>query len=1474
MKRKAFTLIMVLMMIMTMMPAPGAHNHAHAEDGNSSACPEGQHTYTALLVPSFVGNYDYHRTPCDAAGNVITDTSNTYNRTEYCVKKCADCGYVDMSSLMRHDSTGMSRSIKRDGETVTVETKCCKCGLKLRYEYTCGENMVSGVITDNKGHKHLVSYCEDCMAYNGTAGTYSRNYTENGVKYYFSDIRSTELGDLRGVWGYTNSCFSISAIEHTFDANGKCECGYECPHAQFVYEHIEGTEGYKAIHDWYCPDCGYVLVNDAKCFNNDNNGDGICDKCKYEYEHKNHDWSNKDGICAKEGCGVAHEPHEWDKGVCTVCGAAHKCDFDNLEYKHNEGTATHDWLCPVCGYLFADDAKCIDNDPDGDGICDKCEYEYEHKNHKWSNYEGKCTVCGESHTHDRCRVTWENSGYVPSEAVCTICGYNLIGQCPDLDSDGHCDTCKECLPDDRFELKYDDTYHWYEHYCGEIWDYYGDPYEEHDLDAEGKCTVCEFECAHAQFVFEHVEGTEGYKAIHDWYCPDCGYVLVNDALCYNNDNNGDGICDKCKYEYEHKNCRGGEATCTEKAICEICKKPYGEALGHGELEYVHIEGTEGVASMHMGSCSVCEEVIFVEWHCADNDKDHNCDNCGYELSEHNFVGVSDGVGKHTMKCDFCGLTGTTSYCEDYTEDGLCDKCGYELPKPEPHEHDYVSPQSNNNGTHTLSCNCGLEVTLNCGDYNGDRFCDSCGYEMMPPAPPHEHNYVAYSNNDGTHTLSCNCGLSYDPMKCMDYDGDGLCDSCDYELFHAGGTPTCAEQAICQNCGLPYGKTLPHTWKFNEEASTLNVEKKTFNIVIDCSECGKVYPIATSYNAKTEVTQEGDCDTAELTKFYTSGSVWGVAFEIEEIVETKAATGEHNYEVVKSEPATCEYPAYYWYECSVCGAEKNGEDPTGALAEHDYEVVKSEPATCEYPAYYWYECSVCGAEKNGEDPTGALAEHDYEVVKSEPANCIYPAYYWYECSVCGAEKNGEEGEATGIHVDLDNDYVCDVCDFVMDNPCDHEGKGTYTFTVEANCSNEGYVEVYCANCEEVISKEILEVNDAHVFYNGVCLLCGGKEEDVTCDHEGKGTYTFTVEATCSAEGVVEVYCSGCAKLISSEILEKNDAHVFYNGVCLLCGEAEVKECEHNYELVKEQKADCQFPAYYWYKCSECGNELNYEDKTGALGDHDYEVVKSEPATCQFPAYYWYECTVCGAEMNREEGDVGDHNYELVKEQKADCQFPAYYWFECTECGAELNYEDKTGALGDHDYEVVKSEPATCQYPAYYWYECSVCGAEMNREEGDVGDHNYELVNEQKADCQFPAYYWFECTECGAELNYEDKTGALGDHTWDDGEVTTEPTVDAEGVKTFTCDVCGETKTESVEKLDHEHDYKAVVTAPTCTEAGYTTYTCECGESYVADEVEALGHNVTVKWDFNEDVTKVLKIETCNVCGKVTITEEDF
>ena len=101
-----------------------------------------------------------------------------------------------------------------------------------------------------------------------------------------------------------------------------------------------------------------------------------------------------------------------------------------------------------------------------------------------------------------------------------------------------------------------------------------------------------------------------------------------------------------------------------------------------------------------------------------------------------------------------------------------------------------------------------------------------------------------------------------------------------------------------------------------------------------------------------------------------------------------------------------------------------------------------------------------------------------------------------------------------------------------------------------------------------------------------------------------------------------------------------------------------------------------------------------------------------------------------------------------------------------------------------------------------------------------------------------------------------------HVWDNGKVTKEPTETETGIKTYTCTLCGETKTETIPKLTHEHNYNAVVTAPTCTEKGYTTHTCACGDSYVDTYTDALGH----AWDSG----KVTKQPTATETGVRTYT----
>ena len=92
-------------------------------------------------------------------------------------------------------------------------------------------------------------------------------------------------------------------------------------------------------------------------------------------------------------------------------------------------------------------------------------------------------------------------------------------------------------------------------------------------------------------------------------------------------------------------------------------------------------------------------------------------------------------------------------------------------------------------------------------------------------------------------------------------------------------------------------------------------------------------------------------------------------------------------------------------------------------------------------------------------------------------------------------------------------------------------------------------------------------------------------------------------------------------------------------------------------------------------------------------------------------------------------------------------------------------------------------------------------------GDIGNYNEEEIN-------------FEVAAGGVTV--------ICAHEWDDGVVTTEPTCTEEGVKTFTCSKCGETRTEPISATGHTWGDWVLTTEPTLDADGVETRTCQvCG-----------------------------------------------
>ncbi len=109
------------------------------------------------------------------------------------------------------------------------------------------------------------------------------------------------------------------------------------------------------------------------------------------------------------------------------------------------------------------------------------------------------------------------------------------------------------------------------------------------------------------------------------------------------------------------------------------------------------------------------------------------------------------------------------------------------------------------------------------------------------------------------------------------------------------------------------------------------------------------------------------------------------------------------------------------------------------------------------------------------------------------------------------------------------------------------------------------------------------------------------------------------------------------------------------------------------------------------------------------------------------------------------------------------------------------------------------------------------------------------------CQCGFYLTADTLE---ETTLEALTLPAAGHSWNEGEITTEPTCTSDGEKTFTCARCQETRTEVVKTPGHT---KAPVPAvePGCMETGLTEgENCSaCGEVFLEQlPVPAMGHKV--------------------------------
>ena len=158
---------------------------------------------------------------------------------------------------------------------------------------------------------------------------------------------------------------------------------------------------------------------------------------------------------------------------------------------------------------------------------------------------------------------------------------------------------------------------------------------------------------------------------------------------------------------------------------------------------------------------------------------------------------------------------------------------------------------------------------------------------------------------------------------------------------------------------------------------------------------------------------------------------------------------------------------------------------------------------------------------------------------------------------------------------------------------------------------------------------------------------------------------------------------------------------------------------------------------------------------------------------------------------------------------------------------------------------------------------------------TGHPNVELKNAKEATCSEEGYTGDQiCKDCGVIVE-NGKTIAKKTHSWDSGKITIQATCTETGEKTYTCQACRATKTETVPAVGHTVVIDSAVAA-TCESAGKTEgrHCSVCDKVLIEQKtVKATGHN----WDEGKITQEAtceksgVKTYTCKTCKK-TKTEE--
>ena len=497
------------------------------------------------------------------------------------------------------------------------------------------------------------------------------------------------------------------------------------------------------------------------------------------------------------------------------------------------------------------------------------------------------------------------------------------------------------------------------------------------------------------------------------------------------------ICKDIKGVTAHS---GGEASCTKKAVCQVCNQPYGKLAAH-----------------------VYDMTTWVK---IDNDHHgHKCKNCNaidestkaphtWDEGKVTTPATCTAAGVKTLTCTVCSATKketipATGHAWDTEWSKDNDHHWHKCKNANCTEIADQAEHSWDEGTVTTPATCTADgvKTLTC------TVCSATKKETIPATG---HAWDTEWSKDNDHHWH----------KCKNANCTEIADQAEHSWDEGTVTTpaTCTADGVktltCTVCSATKKETIPATghawdteWSKDNDHHWHKCKNANCDAVKDKAEHdwndGEVTTPATCTTVGEKTYTCTACSATKTETIGASGHTWGTDWvkddsdkdhhwhECTKCHEKKDLT-EHDWdEGTVTTPATCTTPGERTYTCGTCNATKTETiDASGHTWGTDWVKDDSDKD------HHWHECTKCHEKKD-------LTEHDWdEGTVTTPETCTTPGERTFTCAVCSATKK-ETIPATGH---TPGAAVC-------------ENK------VAATCTTAGSYDevVYCTTCGNEVSR---------------------------------------------------------------------------------------------------------------------------------------------------------------------------------------------------------------------------------------------------------------------------------------------------------------------------------------------------------------------------------------------------------------------